>query len=535
MSHSWGGYFRDFMAVIDKVVADRGCSPLTPIWVCTFANSQFGENFGPTLEESPFFRAISVAEGTVLVVDREAGSLTRIWCGLELHFTDKLQKDLQVYTPSGRIGSQLVTSGPLVEAIAGWDVTCCEATQPSDRRQILNYLVNPMGEKNGLVKGADGHLVLEQGWRKLLEDDAKDATKMRTTGEAEYLHEAELFREHADAFSNLNQMVRNKVKEAICVLETSKTGCRINPIEQRGIMFGRLREFLKALKQEICAHIDFEYETVTTREVVSTIFKKRYIDVSHSEIVNDRPTFPTYIIEHLWDMRFSELVAGIEWFAEARQLSDTSAIWLDLAAYRHGIAGEMFRPEQENVLGKLNGITEGRAFLWPGNGVDINRAWFMHALHVTRKSAKLIDFVTSTGAVACSVAFPDGSWAFGNFDASIAQQLVELDANASKATEQRDLDMIFNILRSAKGGFKRFQQRLCRIAAGPVIREAAARGKAEDISQILRLCGSSGLVINSSSLGGSLGEMATHVAAAAGHVEVLEALLNLSADPNAED
>ena len=55
-----------------------------------------------------------------------------------------------------------------------------------------------------------------------------------------------------------------------------------------------------------------------------------------------------------------------------------------------------------------------------------------HALHVTRKSAKLIDFVTSTGAVACSVAFPDGSWAFGNFDATIAQQLVELDANASK-------------------------------------------------------------------------------------------------------
>lgn len=34
-----------------------------------------------------------------------------------------------------------------------------------------------------------------------------------------------------------------------------------------------------------------------------------------------------------------------------------------------------------------------------------------HALHVTRQSAKLIDFVTSMGAVACTVAFPDGSWA----------------------------------------------------------------------------------------------------------------------------
>ena len=63
-----------------------------------------------------------------------------------------------------------------------------------------------------------------------------------------------------------------------------------------------------------------------------------------------------------------------------------------------------------------------------------------HALHVTRKSAKLIDFVTSTGAVACSVAFPDGSWAFGNFDASIAQQLVELDANASKVSMDAGFD-----------------------------------------------------------------------------------------------
>lgn len=63
-----------------------------------------------------------------------------------------------------------------------------------------------------------------------------------------------------------------------------------------------------------------------------------------------------------------------------------------------------------------------------------------HVLHVTRKSAKLIDFVTSTGAVACSVAFPDGSWAFGNFDASIAQQLVELDANASKVSMDAGFD-----------------------------------------------------------------------------------------------
>ena len=96
------------------MVSDRGCGSAASIWVCTFAICQFGENFGPTLGESPFFHAVALAEATVLVVDRDAGSLTRIWCSLEVHFTDKLEKDLQVYTPSGRIGSELVTSGPLV-------------------------------------------------------------------------------------------------------------------------------------------------------------------------------------------------------------------------------------------------------------------------------------------------------------------------------------------------------------------------------------------------------------------------------------
>ena len=38
------------------------------------------------------------------------------------------------------------------------------------------------------------------------------------------------------------------------------------------------------------------------------------------------------------------------------------------------------------------------------------------------------------------------------------------------------MDLIFDVLRSAKGGFKRFHQRLHRIAAGPVLREAAANG-----------------------------------------------------------
>lgn len=251
--------------------------------------------------------------------------------------------------------------------------------------------------------------------------------------------------------------------------------------------------------------------------------------------MNEGPTCAKYVIEHLWDGRFVDLARGVEWFAEARQLSDFSILWLDLCAYRHTVAGEMFQPDQAGALSRLNGETDGRAFIWPGHGVDINRAWFMHGLHVARQSAKLIDFVSATGAVACSCAFPDGSWALGHFDTSIALQLMELDASQSKATQPRERELIFNVFRSAKGGFERFHRRLQRIAAGPVIRSAAAQGGKEDVAQILQVCTSSGLVINSRSLGGHLGETAAHVAAAAGNLAALEALLNLSADPNAQD
>ena len=535
MSHSWSGYFRDFMEVVDKLVSDRGYHHRVAIWVCTFANSQFGENFGAKLEASPFYCAISMAEGTVLVVDRDAGSLSRIWCSLEIHFTDKLDKDLQVYTPSGRIGSELVTSGPLVEALADWDVTCCEATQPCDRRQILNYLADPARENDGLAKDATGSLKLEDGWKKLMEDDSTDPSIKRANGLPEYQHEAKLFKTHGNVFSRLNQTVRSKVRAVACGFkENSEASCKIAAIEERGVHLGQIRAFFKSLKSEIRQHSKLNYSTATTRTIVEEILEKRYVESSYAETVNGGPVCPQYSIEHQWEGRISDLVAGIEWFAEARQLSDCSRLFVDvLALRRHGSVTEWDAPEQAGAVVRLNRNTDGRAFLWPGHGVNINRAWFMHAFHVARKTAKVIDFVCATGAMACTVPFPNGSWAFGTFDEKIAEQLVELDARECKATLQKDVDEILEKLSLARGGLNRFHHCLRRIAAGPVIRAAARGGSAEDISKILRL--GSGMVINSTSLQGSLGHMATHVAAAHGNVAALEALLNLGADPNAED
>ena len=212
----WGGLFRDFLATAEAVAKDRGLSPNDTIWICTFANSQFGEDFGPSIEESPFAQAVKASEGgTVLVVDRSGGSLTRMWCALELKLTIDYNKRLEVYTPSGRVGSKRVTSGPLVEQIAGFDVTRCGASEDADRRQILNYLVNPSRECEGLVVDDDGKLVVSNGWQKQLAStervpDAADARR-RADGSLEYVFEATLVAKHATELDAVSELVRSKV------------------------------------------------------------------------------------------------------------------------------------------------------------------------------------------------------------------------------------------------------------------------------------------------------------------------------------
>lgn len=52
----------------------RSLSFRTTIWVCTFANNQFGEAFGATILQTPFVKAVEMAEATILMVDRDAGS-----------------------------------------------------------------------------------------------------------------------------------------------------------------------------------------------------------------------------------------------------------------------------------------------------------------------------------------------------------------------------------------------------------------------------------------------------------------------------
>ena len=70
VSHWWGGRFLDFMHAVDQVVDRRGLGISATLWICTFANNQFGEDFGASIRDTPFVKAIQQAEATILVVDR---------------------------------------------------------------------------------------------------------------------------------------------------------------------------------------------------------------------------------------------------------------------------------------------------------------------------------------------------------------------------------------------------------------------------------------------------------------------------------
>merc|ERR1719443_1897436 len=120
----------DFMAAIEKLAVDKSLRGLTKLWVCTFANCQFGDDFvSRGLQNCAFIRAVEQANITVLLIDRRAGSLSRIWCGLELHYTIGMKKELAFYTSMGRASADGAFSGPLVEAVEGWDIRRGQASE----------------------------------------------------------------------------------------------------------------------------------------------------------------------------------------------------------------------------------------------------------------------------------------------------------------------------------------------------------------------------------------------------------------------
>ena len=548
-SHSWIGRFRDFMSVVDRFAHDHSLSASVPIWVCAFANNQFGEDFGSGLRESPFYMAVQASTETVLVVDRDASSLTRIWCGFEVHVTSTMQKPLSVYTSTGKVGKD-VTSGRLVDAVEEFDVMQMEATEDADRRQILNYLGGGEAhERDGLKVDASGQLSLVNGYRKSLSDDAlvvDDTLRSNSrdpSGKREYQHEAKLFKLHEEKFKEFNANIQQTIRNAANVPEQLSEGCsRIPNLAHRGITLGELRALAKWIKTDIrrwaSSRGDGEWETMTLKMVADKFMQNDSVTPSKRSYVEEigaGARSPQYIIDDAWAGSCKRQFDAIDWFAEALCLSDNAVFYFSAACINQHDAMTEFNEWNNHVETLIRNCVGFLALVPSADREQIIRSNRMKQLQLCFTHARPIYFGCSTGILACSQSFSNSAWEFGSFDPEVARVFINANWQEAKCAFP-DVDLrIKEEIRQARGGFEGFTDRIARVATGPFIRQAAFIGDFASIAEVRSLCRRPGFLINSSVLKGGLGETAVHIAAAAGNVKMLEMLLTHKADPNAED
>lgn len=543
ISHFWGGRFCDFMAVIDQLIEDRSLNVSTVLWVCTFANNQFGENLGVGIESCPFVAAVQTADMTILIVDRDKGSLSRSWCCLELHCTLKQGKDLELYTPSGRVGSKWASSGPLVEAVKCWDIRKSEASESPYRRQIMNYIAG-VKELTGLKVLPDGTADLQNGRPQIDKNlEALVEKRKRGNGEQEYLYEANLFEEHADTFEELNTQVRVSVIAKIGLAQRPK-GCTVPSIVNRGVSLGQLRAFARAV-QVACGSwaTPFKWQDVTITAVIEHFVTPRTTakDLSYMELISDGPQKTSFYIDYAYSMSFADVMSAVEWFAEGSRLSDHAVLFFDFLAYRQHDPVQ-FQKEMDEAMGGTGklGVSHCQqeckavVFCLTASHASISRAWRIYAMECALLLGQAVYLSCSSGAMACTYPFVDGNWIFGHFDPGISSILFALKVANAPATHEKDKSLIHSFLKRSAGDrwADLLHHRLSRWAAGPLLRLAAA---ADDDAAVKTLLDIPGLKLNGDMLKGGLGETALHVAAAAGSTKVLKVLLHARMDPNLAD
>ncbi|CAE7742303.1 Samtor [Symbiodinium sp. CCMP2456] len=542
-SHWWGGRFMDFMQAVDKMTMDRALSIYTPIWICTFANCQFGENFGSKLMDCPFIRTLKTVDLTVLVVDYQAGSLTRTWCGLEVHYTTNNDIDFVLYTSAGRVGSTYVSGGPLVEAVKTWDIRSSEASDPQYRRQILNYVAK-VNELEGLKKDADGQMVLDKMGRPSLDGNAKDPSwPNRSNGEKEYAHEANLFKKHAKRFEDLNMMVRLRVMANLGLPKKAK-GCEVAEMALRGVTLNQLRVFTAKLEASCPWHaddedcpwferLDVEFEGPVEFEHLRIEHVSEWVkefteerNCSYMELVADEPQKPQYAVTFSSSNFWHERMSAIELFAEAQHLPDSTIFFVEILgvnphddAEDPEVCWKSVKTEVEGIICQLSKTSE----LQEDETINLS----IGPLIFEVGTDKGIYFASSDGVLACSQAFRSGNWVHGDFDVQVIYRLLKSLLSNTNEEEDEDGEVV-----ESNNSYYRGLLRLHQWLAGPVLRRAARN---DDVQAIKDICSLPGLRLSSDTMKDNVGRMPLHIAIACRSWSAMTALLEAKMDPNVED
>lgn len=546
-SHNWNEPFRDFMASIDHHTRNQRVAPDDSYWICVYANNQWDIELGVHLDDSPFYAALKHAESTLLMLDKSAEALQRVWVIFEMTETYKLKQRLEAWTALGRVGSSQVASGPFVEALENVRTEDAQATNPCDQRQLMNRIAG-IAEMTGII----------------IRDDQKELDPAAPFG----TYEDKLVDKYGDTFqkwdSDLSHMAKKSFEDFACKDAGEKD--LISDPALRGITLAQLR----ALDQEFQGYVaSFVSRSVVSKQVfgpayvsegeatleelkdlwiIPSTLQKR---CSYVELVAVGDQRPEYHVTYERNIEFKAFMEALEWHAEAREIPDTTPYWIDiLAENHHDDAGEPFEPGStmyENIVthvikdqaaGLVLLIDDARSCLTVGSN--------LYEMHLAIEGSKSVDLLSSSGVIATTRPFPEGTWMHGEFDASLAENFIDFSITNAKFASAAGRNKVMNSIATDSDNsssdteppascweYVLFNQRLRHNFAGPVLRNAAYAGNLQLMEAVAKHAPL--LERNAQHLQGHLGETDLHCAAAAGHIKVVQHLLAKTSNPDVQD
>jgi Ankyrin repeat len=242
-------------------------------------------------------------------------------------------------------------------------------------------------------------------------------------------------------------------------------------------------------------------------------------DCSFVETMPDtKPRRGQYHFTFGWYISFSGFMNGIEWLAEARQMPDTTPLFIHLpltmniatkTEYYDGGVWEVCVTASEAA------VVHSGNFEGAGPLLDIHNA-------VTQN--KPIDLMCETGTLALITPFSGVSWEFGRFTVASAMECVKLDILKAVGHEPSFLEWLLGI---GEEWIAKLARRIRLAGAGPVLREAAYYDDIETVELVFEQC--PWLRMETARLQGPLGATPLHIAASNDSVRVLTLLLEKNA------
>mmetsp|Transcript_16079 Transcript_16079/g.36906 ORF Transcript_16079/g.36906 Transcript_16079/m.36906 type:complete len:767 (+) Transcript_16079:33-2333(+) len=550
VSHNWAEAFRDFMHSIETHAATMCCRIHDVFFVCTFANDQWNLDFGEQLERSPFYLALQDSDHVVLVLDKQATALERLWCVFEINIALRLEKEFDIVTPLGMIGDKRMASGgPIIEAVGAVDVRQAKASNAADMRQILNYIAK-VPEEEGLSKDKEGRKQLSEGL------DVQETNS----------YEEQLMAAHAQEFETLNGRIQLFAdRESERLQEAKEEGCSVDDVSLRAMSLAQLRAMCTRAKKFIFdpamqewrneknikswSDIDFLHLLGTFIKEKTAAQNKR----SYFEVIAREPQKPEYIIACALKTKVSDLMASLEWHAEARCLPDAVTYWIISTAACQAEVDNYINAKARPPSFEAMPHADGMVCVLDTEAGLLGRALPAVEVFDCLDRKKILDLVCPTGALATTKPFKEG-WEFGNFSPSIAEKMVNYDIRTIEGKrydsgENAGMDhaeMVKCLVAGVeyKAGMKApidcdlydvFNDQLRSRVVGPVLREAAYEGNVEQMLEIFRKASYQKVHLDAKQLCGHSGEMALHAAAAAGKNEAVQVLVLKQASVNVQD